>query len=59
MNGVRQRWNLTALAAIQALVPICLSSFRAERAFSTAISQARRDTVFFIATTNAAVWNKT
>lgn len=38
---------LTGLAAIQALMPICLSSFMAELAFSGAIFQAIRDIVFF------------
>lgn len=38
--------NLTGLAAIQALMPICLSSFMAELAFSGAIFQAMRDMVF-------------
>lgn len=38
---------LTGLAAIQALMPICLSSFMAELAFSGAIFQAMRDIVFF------------
>lgn len=57
---IGERGNLTALAAIQALMPICLSSFIAKWAFSRAIFQARRDTVFFttLATTHAAVWNK-
>ncbi len=41
-----ERGNLTGLAAIQALMPICLSSFMAELAFSGAIFQAMRDTVF-------------
>lgn len=38
--------NLTGLAAIQALMPIYLSSFMAELAFSGAIFQAMRDMVF-------------
>lgn len=38
--------DLTGLAAIQALMPICLSSFMAELAFYGAIFQATRDTVF-------------
>lgn len=38
--------DLTGLAAIQALMPICLSPFMAELAFSGAIFQAMRDTVF-------------
>lgn len=41
-----ERRNLTGLAAVQALVPICLSSFIAELAFSMAIFQAMRDIVF-------------
>lgn len=41
-----ERGNLTGLAAIQALMPICLSSFMAELAFSGAIFQTMRDTVF-------------
>jgi len=41
-----ERRNVTGLAAIQALVPICLSPFMAELAFSGAISQAMRDVVF-------------
>lgn len=41
-----ERGNLTGLAAIQALMPICLSSFMAELAFSGAIFQAIRDMVF-------------
>lgn len=41
-----ERGNLTGLAAIQALMPICLSSFTAELAFSGAIFQAMRDMVF-------------
>lgn len=40
------RGALTRLAAIQALMPICLSPFMAELAFSGTIFQARRDTVF-------------
>lgn len=43
-----ERGNLTGLAAIQALMPICLSSFMAELAFSGAIFQAMRDTVFLL-----------
>lgn len=43
---MREGENLTGLAAIQALMPICLSSFTAELAFSGAIFQAMRDTVF-------------
>lgn len=41
-----ERGNLTGMAAIQALMPICLSSFMAELAFSGAIFQAMCDTVF-------------
>lgn len=41
-----ERENLTGLAVIQALMPICLSSFMAELAFSGAIFQAMRDMVF-------------
>lgn len=41
-----ERGNLTGLAAIQALMPIYLSSFMAELAFSGAIFQTMRDTVF-------------
>lgn len=41
-----ERENLTGLAAIQALMPICLSSFMAELAFSGAIFQDMCDTVF-------------
>lgn len=41
-----ERGNLTGLAAIQALMPICSSSFMAELAFSGAIFQAMRDMVF-------------
>lgn len=43
---MREGGYLTGLAAIQALMPICLSSFMAELAFSGAIFQAMRDTVF-------------
>lgn len=40
-----ERENLTRLAAIQALMPICLSSFTAESAFYGAGFQAMYDTV--------------